>query len=417
MSERLNKSFIADNTNKRKITKESNVGIVVDVILDDTWEDLQKTDSEAFSTGLDTSVVGSCIIRPLSDASSAEADLRPYAPYDIMNHDLPLVGEAVELIKVGNRTYYKRFTKGNINIGNAAKNFNKKMFSETEKPQNTASGYSTTSQTGISNTSGNNDRNTKIGEYFEEQQINRLKYYEGDKIIQSRFGQTIRFSGYNNSENEFAPTMIIRNRQDADIQNRLEYGDIIEEDINRDGSTIAISSGAYKSIFQPGVVDDGGSSNFKTKPEHFEEYPDELTGTDQIIINTGRLVLSSKSDEMIFYSKGNYGFISDGKLSIDNGKYGADLDFNGDVNITTNDNDVYIDTGKGNIRLNTEDTEEPLVRGETLVSLLEELIDAINQQVFATPSGPTATGPTNRGDFTKIKSKLDTIKSTLNFTE
>jgi hypothetical protein len=120
---------------------------------------------------------------------------------------------------------------------------------------------------------------------------------------------------------------------------------------------------------------------------------------------------------MLFYSKGNYSFISDGKLTIDNGLDGADMDFNGDVKITTNDNNTYILGGVGEIYLNTEETSEPLARGQTLIDILAELCDAINKQIFSTPAGPTPPGPNNRGDFTKIKSKLDTILSTLNYTE
>ena len=78
-----------------------------------------------------------------------------------------------------------------------------------------------------------------------------------------------------------------------------------------------MTSQDYLLEFQPGVVDDGGSSNFETKPEMFEEYPSELKG-DQILINSGRVIISAKESEMIFYSKGNYGFISDSSLSIDN---------------------------------------------------------------------------------------------------
>ena len=51
--------------------------------------------------------------------------------------------------------------------------------------------------------------------------------------------------------------------------------------------------------------------------------------------------------------------------------------------------------------------EEPLARAQTLVDILGELIDEINAQIFATPSGPTSKGPENRGNFSKIKSKLD----------
>jgi hypothetical protein len=120
---------------------------------------------------------------------------------------------------------------------------------------------------------------------------------------------------------------------------------------------------------------------------------------------------------MIFYSKGNWGFISDGKMSIDNGKAGADLDFNGDVRITTNDNNIYMLGGNGQIYLNTEIDDEPLVRGETLKGLLEELIDAINNQVYKTPAGPTAVGPENRATFNDIKGRFQTFLSTLNYTE
>ena len=120
---------------------------------------------------------------------------------------------------------------------------------------------------------------------------------------------------------------------------------------------------------------------------------------------------------MLFYSKGNYSFISDGKLTIDNGLDGADMDFNGDVLITTNDNNVTILGGTGEIYLNTEETEQPLVRGQVLVELMEELIDTINAQIFSTPAGPTAMGPNNRSDFNSIKSKLNDFLSTLNYTE
>lgn len=417
MSQRIRNSQQSSNTNRKPFQINPNIGIVIDVILDDTHKRIQKSDSENFSTGKDTSIVGNCVIRPIHDQTSAEADLFDYPPYDSLNIDIPLIGETVELVKVGNVSYYRRITKGTLNLGNAKVNFNKDVFELTEPKQNTAASYSKTSQTGTTNTKGEDDRDTDLGEHFEETQVNKLKYYEADKLIQSRFGQSIRFSGYNNPDGIMAPTIIIRNRQNDVSLNELEVGDITEEDINRDGSTIALVSNDYQLEFQPGTVDDGGSTDFETKPDHFEDYPSELKGIDQLLLNSGRIIISSKSSEMIFYSKGNYGFISDGKFSIDNGKAGADLDFNGDVRLTTNDSHTYILGGKGNIYLNTEEEEEHLVRGDTLVDLLEQLIDTINKQVFATPSGPTATGPTNRADFEKIKSKLKTALSTLNYTE
>ena len=98
----------------------------------------------------------------------------------------------------------------------------------------------------------------------------------------------------------------------------------------------------------------------------------------------------AQTNEMIFLSKGNYGFISDGLFSIDN--VGAKervslLDFGGDVVVKSNGNDIKLlgDDG-GLIYVNTLNQDEPIVKGNTLLDLLTELINLINQQVFSTPN-------------------------------
>jgi hypothetical protein len=147
---------------------------------------------------------------------------------------------------------------------------------------------------------------------------------------------------------------------------------------------------------------------------------------NQLILNSDRIILSAKTGNLIFHSRNNYGFISDGKFSIDNG-LGADLDFGGDVNITTDrtSSNFSVNTGSGKIFLNTttdgkspntSDTE-PLVRGNILKQILESLIDLINEQVYKTPSGPTAIGPENKTEFSDLKARLTEMLSTQNFTE
>jgi hypothetical protein len=174
-----------------------------------------------------------------------------------------------------------------------------------------------------------------------------------------------------------------------------------------------LSSNQYQLPFQPGTVSDGGTSDFETKPDSFSNFPSKLIG-DQILINSGRLVFSAKNAEMIFYSKKNYGFISDGAMSIDN-KLGIDISVGANVNIVTNDRDIVMFTGNGSIFLGSGDLE-PIVKGQQLVNILSELIDAITSQTFLTPSGPTAEGPVNVADFGSIKSRLNDILSKLNQT-
>jgi hypothetical protein len=160
-------------------------------------------------------------------------------------------------------------------------------------------------------------------------------------------------------------------------------------------------------------VDKSGTSDMQTKPDSFKDYPSKLIG-DQILINSGRIILSAKNAEMLFYSKKNYGFVSDGALSIDN-KLGIEASVGGDINILTNDRDVTFYTGNGNISLGDVD-REPLVKGKQLKSLLEDLIVAILNQTYLTPSGPTALGPENFNDFIEISDRINDILSKKNST-
>jgi len=426
MSKRLQQSYNALQTNKIPITNRVNSGIVVDVILDDTHPKLVKADEDTqdYYSDKETDVVGCAIIRPLSDNTSSETQLFKYQPLNPSLLELPLVGETVEIYTIGGVKYYRRYSNININTGGASEDKNKTTFSKVEKEQG-GKDYNTVSQTSTTKNSSSNDRSTKLGKYFEEQQVNKLKFYEGDSILQSRFGQSIRFSAYNNSENKYSPTIILRNRQNDESVNNLKPLDLVEEDVNKDGSIIALTSQDYKIPFQPGLIDDGGSSNFETTPIKFE-LPEEYVGQDQILINSERIILSSKANEMIFFSKGNYGFISDGKFTIDNGNAGAELDFGGDVILTAdrNNSNFIVQTGNGQIRLNTNDDNtggtgkvEPLARAQTLVDILDAMITAISNQIYATPAGPSGKGPLNLPEFEAIQARLNDIKSTKNFTE
>lgn len=410
--------------------KKVDTGIVEHVILNEDDDNILQSSNSKANTKLVDVYIGSARIRKSSDFSVNKKQLQFYLPL-IPDEGVPLLGETVQLVKVGGTEYYKRIPSVSINIGNARVNAEKKLSPKTSDASSDAGSYSEVSQTSTA-TSDSEERENKLGEYFTPEGIHKLRLYEGDRIIQSRFGQSIRFSGYNNEDNEFSPTIIIRNRENDESRNDLERNDITEEDVNKDGSIIAITSDKYKIPFQPGLIDDGGSSNFETEPI-YATLPDEYLGHDQILINSERLILSAKSQETLLFSKGNVSIISDGEFTIDNGFGGAQMDFGADVVLTTdrNSSNVSVNTGDGQIRLNTDDggsspgtgQKEPLVRGETLVNLLSELIDAIISQIYKTPTGPTmgtgpgGGGPLNIATFQKIQSQLDKIKSTLNFTE
>jgi hypothetical protein len=386
-------------------------GVVYSVILDDTHPYLKNRED---SKGKESVFIGAILYRLTGQPSNDEASLPIAYPLDKNLKTLPLRNEFVEIVKAGGTDYYRRIGPELTPFADADPENISKLFEPVPIAKDNSKEYSKVQSTGISRS--NTNETTKYnghGDYFKyEKGVHKLKLWEGDTLFESRFGQSIRFSGFNNDDKKYSPAIIIRNGENADSKKLLE-NQVTKEDVNRDGSIIAITSDKFQLGFVPGKVDDKGKGDFETKPESFENYPDKLIG-DQILLNSGRIILSAKSGEMMFYSKKNYGFISDGAMSIDN-KGGIDISVKDNIHIVTNDKDFAIHSGKGSIFLgNTE--LEPLVKGKKLVELLAELIDAIVAQSYLTPSGPSKVGPENLPKFSSIKSKLNNILSKLNQT-
>ena len=390
-SNNLNSNY--ENTDKFK----TDIGIVYDVILDET------------GATKDIQTIGSVKFRFNNDTITPSNSLQYALPYDKNCITLPVKNEQVHIIKNGLGYYYQRIQPDDTPNNSAFINQISFKFENTKNsnPLNTNSIEKyrkiEVHKTPVSNKSVSNDYN-KFGNYFTlTNGIHKIKLYEGDTTIQSRFGQSLRFSAYNNNKNIFSPTIILRNGESSLNQSK-NINSTVEEDINKDGSVLVMSSNQYQLPF---------SSPNTTKPDSFTDYPDKLIG-DQILLNSGRLIFSAKSGELIFHSKKNYGFISDGGMSIDN-KGGIDISVNDNINIHTNNRDVLFKTGNGAIFLGDTDLE-PLVKGNELKKIFEELIIAILSQTYKTPSGPTAVGPENYNDFIAISDKLANMMSKTNQT-
>lgn len=391
-------------------TQKSVIGIVYDVVLDDTHPIIKENP-------ILISHIGGVRIRLSTDISSDENSLVFAFPANADLKSLPTKNEEVKVFIHSGIYFYERFSN-NVSINTSA---DISTISTVFKPVNNTptdrtTDYRRVSNTGIPQSSTTEDSdNFELGKYFDEvETLHRLKMYEGDTLIESRFGQSIRFSAYNNPRNTFSPTLIIRNGENIQSQRDLGEFQSTEEDVNRDGSIIVFGSNGYTIPFIPGTVSDNGVSDFETKPNSFQNYPTNLNG-DQILLNSGRIILSSKSGEMLFFSKRNYGFISDGSLSIDN-KGGITASVGADISITTNNRNVNINSGNGRINLGNGNGLQPMVRGDELLSILSELIDTINQQIYVTPAGNTSPGPVNRAQFSAIKGRLRTILSSQNRT-
>lgn len=404
-------SNIATQGNQQTTPLNKN-GIVYSVILDETHPRVKNS-----NTQYTTELIGAIEFRYTGGTADGDNELPIAYPFDKNNKNLPVRNEAVEIIINGSgQPHYRRIgleSSPNVNTDPEyiKKNYSPRASSGIESKNDS---YREVANTGQAKSGQQNStKYDGFGNYFTAQTgIHKLKLYEGDYVIESRFGQSIRFSAYNNDKNEFSPTVIIRNNENSTSRSNTVKQSTLE-DINKDGSIIALTSDKYQMGFVPGTINDKGTSDFQKKPDSFAAYPDKLTG-DQILINSGRIILSAKNAEMIFYSKKNYGFISDGALSIDNA-LGIEANVGADINVTTNDRNINFNTTNGKINLGNTQLE-PLVKGNKLVDLLTELIDAIVKQQYLTPSGPSKIGPENLPTFNNIKSKLKTILSELNST-
>jgi hypothetical protein len=219
-------------------------------------------------------------------------------PLNINSKKIPVVGEYVcvqkapsdKLSPIGSGTtvfYYSDTVslQGNVNnniLENAA----------TLKGRFVGSDYESTS-VGIPNPSTSPITDKKNKEFKEVSNLSQLQPYSGDIIHEGRFGQSIRF-GYTpkNADSKISPSWtstttdspitIIRNG--AGKSNG--YNKFVIEDINEDDSSIWLGSKQKIGL---------KSSNSFT----LGVTPTNLYNKPQIVLNSDRIVLNSKSDSVL----------------------------------------------------------------------------------------------------------------------
>lgn len=346
-------------------------------------------------------------------------------PYNDLIVDLPLENEVVDIFYNGSIPTYRRLNL-NANPNNGAL---------PTAPKTSAPGTvinPTSYKTGGGFIDALKSIGDKLGSYFKDKKVHRLKLFEGDTIIQSKFGQSIRLSGYNNQKNDFSPTIVIRNKESAKFD-KVDVETAIEEDINGDGASIILSSGDTNRIpFIPGTPNKLGGSDFLTRPDKnakllftgtkddyaFEKFPSSYDG-NQCFITSDRLVFSSRKNETIFWSKGNYGVITDGIYSVDadNGINLNSRNKNIDIQAHNQIINFYIgDTGE--IRLGTKGNPNlvPAVDGTLLMEILGQIVaEIINLRNggLLTPAGPVSgIDPTRNNELEAIAKKVLRLAST-----
>jgi hypothetical protein len=242
--------------------------------------------------------------------------------------------------------------------------------------------------------------------FVENSNIRSLLPFEGDYIIQGRQGGSIRFSSttklhsdsneWSSIGNEDSPITIVTNGLKFDPKKNYYV-----EQINKDDSSLYLTSTQQL----PLQTDKTGVLNPLTNPIDPSKY-----FNSQAILNSDRIVLNSKKDEVMLFAKTNI------EISTKN-----IINLNADDRVHLNGGKVFLGT------VNNQLPTENIVLGGKLHDLLLNLMDSLHEfgtglsSVVGSPEGTPATDiiTAARGLCTsidRIEKDLEGILSQQNFT-
>jgi len=242
--------------------------------------------------------------------------------------------------------------------------------------------------------------------FIENENIKPLLPFEGDYIIQGRQGSALRFSSttklyndlneWSSTGNEDSPITLITNGLKFDPKKSYYV-----EQINQDASSIYLTSDQQI----PLQTDKRGILNQRTRPIDIRDY-----FNSQIIMNSDRVVLNSKRDEVMIFAKTNVEINTRNIINL-----------NADERVHLNSNTIFLGTVAGQL------PTEPLVLGDKLNTLLENLLDSLYNfgtslsTVVGSPEGAPALDIISAAgsllnDIDRINNNLEGILSQRNFT-
>ena len=268
--------------------------------------------------------------------------------------------------------------------------------------------------TSVVNLWNNNQQNSQRADdsdnlgitFIENANIKSLLSFEGDHVVQGRQGNALRFSSTTKLYNDLNEWSDVGN-DDSPItilSNGFAYNpneNFHVEKINKDLSSIYLTS-AQKLPLQ---TDKTGILNPLTNPINISDYFNA-----QVIINSDRVVLNSKRDEVMIFAKSNI------ELNTKN-----IINLNADERVHLNSKEIFLGT------VNNQLPTEPLVLGDKLNTLLENLLDSLYNfgtslsTVVGSPEGAPALDITSAAgsllnDIDRINNNLEGILSQRNFT-
>ena len=310
---------------------------------------------------------------PEVGASNEIVGVLPLFP-NVKNY--PLINETVLIVSIANSKDEAIADKGRtayyfspINLWNTNQSNPSPLPSTKVTPPSQGKSYQQVEATNNPNKpSPTNNTVFKPGTYFNENNtVNPVYPYEGDYIIDGRFGNSLRFgntvpntlttvpNNWSHTGSVGDPITILTNQ----THKENPIFNSITEDINRDGSSAYFTSTQEIPIrvsSKNGYLSYG--DNKPTSPEIYTE--------KQIILNSGRLLFNSTQDHILLSSQKSINLNSQESVNVDART------------------EMVIQTP--NLYLGGIETAQPVVLGNDLVSLLNKIINDLNTLTAAMAS-------------------------------
>ena len=245
-----------------------------------------------------------------------------------------------------------------------------------------------------------------LGSTFNEKSnIHPLTNFEGDIILEGRWGNSIRFgstviqrpNSWSSTGTNGDPITILRNGQGTQTN---EGWVPITENINNDDSSIYLTSTQKIPI---NVSSTNNYNSYKTKPTA----PNQYAGR-QVILNSGRLVFNTTEDHLLLSSKKSINLNSVESINFDTTQ---------PIILST-----YPVSDGGGVFLGDKNANESVLLGDstievlkTLLKELQTLTNILSTQVGVPPGTPLA--PTNTQaaltniTVTNLLNQLEGLKS------
>ena len=237
------------------------------------------------------------------------------------------------------------------------------------------------------------------GDSFEAKDIARMQPFEGDFVVEGRWGNSIRL-GSSAEPTNGDPNLYSEGGAKGDpiitIQNG--YNDVSDtadglhlEDWTAAGDKSQLTMCAGQKI--PLEISSKNKDSY-----HHSAPPDEqdIFEGNQVIINSDRIVFNTKTDSILGTAKVSVGFSTEGTFNID-----------ADVHTIIDSPKIYL----GNA---STDEAEPVAMGQTLVDWMQKLCTTLMAETHPTACGPSGP-PINASAYGDLKSAAPDILSENSF--